>query len=73
MLVRFDHRAALVALAAVLGSLTVAPAAELDAKAVQIIAHSALTLSEPRRRNWRKPRACLIWPNTGSTICFRRR
>ena len=36
MFVRFDHRAALVALAAVLGSLTAAPAAELDAKAVQI-------------------------------------
>jgi hypothetical protein len=34
---------------------------------------SALTLSRPRRRNWRKPRACLIWPNTGSTICFRTR
>jgi hypothetical protein len=27
---------------------------------VQIIAHSALTVSRPRRRNWRKPRACLI-------------
>ena len=26
----------------------------------------------PRRRNWRKPRACLIWPNGGSTIAFRR-
>src|SRR3954454_23715379 len=24
----------------------------------------------PRSRNWRKPRACLICPNTGSTICF---
>ena len=26
--------------------------------AVQIIAHSAFTLSMPRRRNWRKPLAC---------------
>src|ERR1700733_7111100 len=41
--------------------------------AVQIIAHSALTLSMLRRRNWRKPLACLIWPKTGSTICFRNR
>jgi hypothetical protein len=36
MLVRLDHRAALVALAAVLGSLTAAQPAELDPKAVQI-------------------------------------
>ena len=41
MLVRFDHRAALVALAAVLGSLIAAQAAELDAKAVQKWAESA--------------------------------
>jgi hypothetical protein len=38
--------------------------------AVQISAHSARTASTPRSRNWRKPRACLICPNTGSTICF---
>src|SRR6266403_525774 len=41
--------------------------------AVQIIAHSARTLSTPRNRNWRNPRACLICPNTGSTTCFRNR
>ena len=35
--------------------------------AVQIMAHSARTFSTPRNRNWRKPRACLICPNTGST------
>jgi hypothetical protein len=22
------------------------------------------------QQNWRKPRACLICPNTGSTTCF---
>ena len=47
MLVRFDHRAALVALAAVLGSLIAAPAAELDAKAVQI--------KTPDQFKWRDP------------------
>ena len=35
---------------------------------MQINAHSARTFSTPRSRNWRKPRACLICPNTGSTI-----
>src|SRR4029077_7055085 len=28
------------------------------------------TFLTPRNRNWRKPRACLICPNTGSTTCF---
>jgi hypothetical protein len=36
-------------------------------------AHSAWILMKPRKRNWRKPRACLIWPITGSTVCLRRR
>src|SRR5439155_1067795 len=40
--------------------------------AVQISAHSSPTRSTPRRRNWRKPRACLICPFTGSTISLRR-
>ena len=40
--------------------------------AVQTIAHSAWTLARPRIRNWRKPRACLIWPKTGSTMTLRR-
>ena len=33
----------------------------------QIMAHSPCTFSRPRNRNCRKPRACLICPNTGST------
>ena len=33
---------------------------------VQTMAHSARTFLTPRNRNWRKPRACLICPNTGS-------
>ena len=37
----------------------------------QTSAHSPWTLAKPRKRNWRNPRACLIWPNTGSTIVFR--
>ena len=37
------------------------------------MAHSARTLCAPRNRNWRKPRACLICPNTASTICLRSR
>jgi hypothetical protein len=37
---------------------------------VQIMAHSARTFSTPRNRNWRKPRACLICPNTGSPLPF---
>src|SRR5260370_40398933 len=41
--------------------------------AVQIIAHSARAFSTPRNRNWLKPRACLICPNSGSTTCFRNR
>jgi putative transport protein len=41
--------------------------------AVQTIAHSQRTFSMPRSRNWRKPRACLICPNTGSTTCLRSR
>jgi len=47
MLARFDRRAALVALAAVLGSLTATPAAELDPKAVQI--------KTPDQFKWRNP------------------
>src|SRR5258708_20332479 len=47
MLVRFAPRAALVALAAVLGSLTAAPAAELDPKAVQF--------KTPDQFKWRNP------------------
>ena len=39
---------------------------------VQISAHSACTASQGHAdRNCRNPRACLICPNTGSTICFR--
>ena len=41
--------------------------------AVQISRHSSLTFSSPRKRNWRKPRAALIWPKTGSTVCLRNR
>jgi hypothetical protein len=41
--------------------------------AVQMSAHSALTFSMPRNRNCLNPLACLICPNTGSTICFRNR
>jgi len=37
---------------------------------VQIAAYSARTFLTPRNRNWRKPRACLICPNTGSTTDF---
>src|ERR1700722_10204652 len=37
----------------------------------QTSAHSPWTLAKPRKRNWRNPRACLIWPKTGSTIVFR--
>lgn len=33
--------------------------------------HSPRTLSIPRNRNCRNPRACFIWPNTGSTIALR--
>jgi quercetin dioxygenase-like cupin family protein len=47
MLTSFDRRAALVALAAVLGSLTAVPAAELDPKAVQI--------KTPDQFKWRNP------------------
>ena len=39
---------------------------------VQISDHSPLTFSKPRRRNCRKPRPCLIWPKTGSTVSIRR-
>jgi hypothetical protein len=28
---------------------------------------------KPSKLDRRKPRAALIWPNTGSTICLRRR
>ncbi len=41
--------------------------------AVHTMPHSPLTLSMPRNRNCRKPRACLIWPNTGSGSCLRSR
>ena len=34
--------------------------------------HSPAILTRPRKENRRKPRAPLIWPNTGSTIVFRR-
>ena len=37
----------------------------------QISCHSADTFSSPRNRNLRIPRADLIWPNTGSTMCLR--
>jgi hypothetical protein len=37
----------------------------------QISCHSAETFSKPRSRNVRMPRADLIWPNTGSTMCLR--
>ena len=47
MLVHFDHRAALVALCAVLGSLTAAQAAQVDPKAVQI--------KSPEQFKWRDP------------------
>ena len=39
--------------------------------AVEINAHSWLTRWTPRRRNCRKPRACLICPFTGSTTSLR--
>ena len=39
---------------------------------VQISDHSPLTFSSPRSRNCRNPRPCLIWPNTGSTVCIRK-
>ncbi len=38
---------------------------------MQISAHSALTLSMPRSRNWRKFLACLMCPKTGSTTYLR--
>ena len=37
-----------------------------------ISCHSADTFSRPRNRNLRIPRADLIMPNTGSTMCLRR-
>ena len=36
----------------------------------QISCHSADTFSRPRNRNLRIPRADLIMPNTGSTMCL---
>ena len=36
-----------------------------------ISCHSADTFSRPRNRNLRIPRADLIMPNTGSTMCLR--
>ena len=39
---------------------------------VQISDHSPFTFSSPRSRNCRNPRPCLIWPNTGSTVCIRK-
>ena len=36
-----------------------------------ISCHSADTFSRPRNRNLRTPRADLIMPNTGSTMCLR--
>src|SRR5229473_3468155 len=38
--------------------------------AVQSMLHSASTAVLPRRKNWRKFRADLICPKTGSTVCF---
>ena len=38
---------------------------------MQISDHSPSTFSSPRSRNCRKPRPCLIWPNTGSTVPMR--
>jgi hypothetical protein len=40
---------------------------------VQMIAHSALTVAKPRSGNCRKPRACLVCPNTGSGNYLRSR
>src|SRR6516225_6661096 len=37
----------------------------------QISCHSAETFSRPRKRNLRIPRADLVIPNTGSTMCLR--
>lgn len=34
--------------------------------------HLPCVLQTPRSKDWRKPSACLICPNTGSTIVFRR-
>ena len=39
---------------------------------VQISDHSPFTFSSPRSRNCRNPLPCLIWPNTGSTVCIRK-
>ena len=39
---------------------------------IQTRAHSPRTLLTPRNRNCRNPCRCLICPNTGSTIAFRR-
>ena len=38
----------------------------------QMSSHSRFTFARPRSRNCRKPRPCLIWPNTGSTVSIRR-
>ena len=35
---------------------------------VQISSHSRFTFARPRNRNCRKPRPCLICPNTGSKL-----
>ena len=39
---------------------------------VRISDHSPFTFSSPRSKNCRNPRPCLIWPNTGSTVCIRK-
>ena len=39
---------------------------------VHISDHSPFTFSSPRSRNCRNPLPCLIWPNTGSTVCIRK-
>lgn len=40
-------------------------------RAVQARLPSALTLASPRSKSWRKPRACVITPKTGWTVCLR--
>src|SRR5258708_35347634 len=41
--------------------------------AMQIMAHSALTLSMLRRMDWRHTLPVLFWPKPGATTCLRTR
>lgn len=41
--------------------------------AVRIMVHSPPILFILRKRNYQNPLGYLIWPNTGSTVCFRSR